>query len=191
MAKAAGETRDKILQAAFHLFYRKGFARVGIDEIASAAGVTKRTLYYHFTSKDEVLADMLAVQHALAMERVDRWASARAVTATEAVRMTFAEFTDWITRPGFAGAGMSRLATELADLPGHPARAIARRHKEAVETWFAGLLKRCGVIEPERRARELVILIEGTVVLSIIHGTTAYAKAAEQAAMALIADEGA
>ena len=56
MAQTAERTRARILDAAYGLFYRKGFGRVGVDEIAALAKVTKRTLYYHFTSKDEMLA---------------------------------------------------------------------------------------------------------------------------------------
>ena len=52
----ADETRRRILESGYAFFYRQGFNRVGVDEIARAAGVTKRTLYYHFRSKDELLA---------------------------------------------------------------------------------------------------------------------------------------
>ena len=56
MPRHAERTRRRILDAAYELFYRKGFARVGVDEMAAFAGLTKRTLYYHFKSKDELLA---------------------------------------------------------------------------------------------------------------------------------------
>ena len=48
-----------ILTSAYRLFHRHGFNRVSMDEIAAAAGVTKRTLYYHFRSKDSLLAAVL------------------------------------------------------------------------------------------------------------------------------------
>jgi AcrR family transcriptional regulator len=52
-------TRRRILDEAYELFYRMGFGRVGVDEVAAFAHVTKRTLYYHFRSKDELLAAVL------------------------------------------------------------------------------------------------------------------------------------
>ena len=46
MPRSADQTRQKILQTAYKLFRRSGFFRVGVDEIANAARITKRTLYY-------------------------------------------------------------------------------------------------------------------------------------------------
>lgn len=45
------DNRAKILDCAVHLFYQKGYDAVGVQEIATAAGVTKPTLYYYFKSK--------------------------------------------------------------------------------------------------------------------------------------------
>jgi AcrR family transcriptional regulator len=63
MSRSAAKTKRRILDAAYELFYRKGFNRVGVDEIAAASRVTKRSLYYHFKSKDELLASVLELQH--------------------------------------------------------------------------------------------------------------------------------
>ncbi|TMJ24875.1 MAG: helix-turn-helix transcriptional regulator, partial [Alphaproteobacteria bacterium] len=52
MPRSGEPTRRRILDAAYKLFRRKGFTRVSMDDIAAATGVTKRTLYHHFTSKD-------------------------------------------------------------------------------------------------------------------------------------------
>ncbi|MBZ9889190.1 TetR/AcrR family transcriptional regulator [Mesorhizobium sp. M7A.F.Ca.US.001.01.1.1] len=50
--RSSDQTRPAILQVAFKPFRRRGFFRVGMDETASTAGVTKKTLYYH--SKDGI-----------------------------------------------------------------------------------------------------------------------------------------
>src|SRR5271154_186782 len=73
MVKSADATRHRILEAAYELFYRKGFVRVGVDAVAAAACVTKRTLYYHFRSKDALLEAVLAFHHELALARIGRW----------------------------------------------------------------------------------------------------------------------
>lgn len=62
-------TREKILASAYQLFYREGFSRVSVDAIAEATGVTKRTIYYHFKSKDYIVADVLNAQHAYVLNR--------------------------------------------------------------------------------------------------------------------------
>jgi AcrR family transcriptional regulator len=187
MSRSAETTRRRILDAAYELFYRKGFGRVGIDEVAAFAKVTKRTLYYHFESKDALLADMLDRHSELALERVRKYESRYAGSADEIVSMLFHELARWSTKPGWTGAGFTRLAMELADLPGHPARAIAKRHKTAMEKWCAGLLERAGVPAPRERAREIVLLLEGTTALIVIHGERRYAQAALEAAQRLLA----
>ena len=59
MPRNAAQTRDRILDAANRLFYGEGIRSVSVDAVAEKAGVTKRTLYYHFKSKDELIAAYL------------------------------------------------------------------------------------------------------------------------------------
>ena len=54
MPRTAKPTRERIVAAAIKLFYGEGIRRVSMDAVAAKAGVTKRTLYYHFKSKDEL-----------------------------------------------------------------------------------------------------------------------------------------
>src|SRR6202171_3573223 len=51
--------RARILAAAGELFYRHGIRAVGVEAIAEAAGTNKMTLYRHFASKDELVAEYL------------------------------------------------------------------------------------------------------------------------------------
>src|ERR1700704_4482413 len=59
MARDSSKTRRRLIAAADGLFYGQGIGAVGVDAVAEAAGVTKRTLYYHFASKDELTAAYL------------------------------------------------------------------------------------------------------------------------------------
>src|SRR5436190_16892323 len=70
MKQSKAETRTQILDAAYGLFWRQGFLRVSMDEIAARADVTKRTLYQHFRSKDDLIAAALAQSSELALERL-------------------------------------------------------------------------------------------------------------------------
>ena len=70
MKRSKQQTRLRILDAAFGLFWRQGFLRVSMDEIAARAGITKRALYQHFPSKDDLMAMTLAHSSKLAMERL-------------------------------------------------------------------------------------------------------------------------
>ncbi len=188
MTRDAQATRRRILDAAYELFYRKGFGRVGVDDIAAAAGITKRTLYYHFKSKDDLLAAVLELHSELALARIRKYEGRYSGSASEILDVLFAELSRWSAKPAWTGAGFTRLAMELADLPGHPARAIAHRHKAAMEGWWAGLLERTGVPSAAERAREVVLLMEGATALILIHGDRSYAEAAARAAKRLVSE---
>src|SRR5688572_29383652 len=164
-----GDARAKILAAAYKLFYRHGFTRVGVDEIADAAGITKRTLYYHFASKDDLLAAVLERQRPLAIERTRKFAFLHASDPAAALDGFAAELRRWFTGPHWSGSGYTRIAVELADLPGHPARRIASVHKTEIEAVYAKFFRDLGVPEPAERAREMVVLVEGALLLTLIH----------------------
>ena len=83
-------TQRKILEVAEALFARRGFAGVGVREVAESAGLSKSSLFHHFRSKvqlyEAVLARVLArIEERLAptlaagsdlVERLDRWIDA-------------------------------------------------------------------------------------------------------------------
>ena len=186
--RSADETRRLILGSAYQLFYRHGFARVALDVIAARAGVTKRTLYYHFRSKDDLLAAVLKFQSELALARIRRWGAGLPAETDQAIDALFAELARWAKAPDFEGAGYTRIVMELADLPGHPARQIARRHKAQVEAWLAGELARRGVAASEDCARKIQMLLEGATALMLVHGDPRYAIAAAETAKCLVRD---
>lgn len=186
MPRSADQTRQKILQTAYKLFRRSGFFRVGVDDIAAAAKLTKRTLYYHFKSKDTLLAAVLASQHEAAFAAFQNFGIEVSDDPTHLVDAIFRELAIWSSKPRWAGSGFTRLAMELADLPGHPARSVARQHKAVLEQYIAALLVRANIESPNDRAREIQLLAEGAMVMILIHGDQTYAEAAAAAAKRLL-----
>lgn len=182
--RSRDQTHQRILDAAYGLFWRQGFLRVSMDEIAVAAKITKRALYQHFRSKDDLIAAALAHSSELAMQRLAKFH--RPANEVEFVDSFFGELAAWAAKPRYSGGGFTRVAVELADLRGHPARAISRRHKAAVEGWIADTLAAAKVPSARARAREVMLLMEGAMLLMLIHGDRSYAKAAADAAKTLI-----
>lgn len=186
MPRPSRQTRERILEGAYRQFRQKGHTRVSMDEIAAAAGVTKRTLYYHFESKDALLAAMLEAQHQLALAAFKTFGEQLFGSPQRIVDALFHDLAVWADTPRWAGSGFTRLVVELADLPGHPARLIARRHKAMLEALFADVLRRAGVVRARERAREIWLLSEGAISLMLVHGDRRYARAAAAAAKELL-----
>jgi AcrR family transcriptional regulator len=186
MPKSAEATRDRILKAAYTQFRREGFTRVGVDEIAAAANVTKRTLYYHFRSKDELLAAVFESQHQMAVAAFRTFGDSLTGPPEKIVEAMFDQIMVWSSRPRWTGSGFTRLAMELADMPGHPARKIAMRHKAILEDCLDELLEQAKMPAARERAREVWLLSEGAISLVLIHNDPRYAKAAGEAAKRLV-----
>ena len=185
MPRSAAATKSRILTAAYDLLYKVGFARVSMDAIAAKAGVTKRTLYYHFDSKDALVAAVLYHQHFHALARIQRWCSESSRSPGEFLAELFSELESWASEPKWLGSGFTRLTMELSDMPGHPARHAAHQHKLAIENWLAAELKRLGAPHPKQLARQVALLLEGSLSLMLIHRNSSYAAVAAKAATRL------
>jgi AcrR family transcriptional regulator len=187
MRKPKDEMRRCIVDAAYESFWRLGFRRASVDSIAERAGVTKRTVYAYFRSKDDLLAAVLQRYAELAAERLRHIGDRMPADRTGLIDSFFDQLGGWAsTTPRWSGSGFTRLVVELADLPGHPARAIARRAKAATESWLAERLASARVRNPHERAREIMLLMEGSMALTLIHGGRGYIDAAARAARQLV-----
>jgi AcrR family transcriptional regulator len=186
LPRSGDETRKRIVEGAYRLFRRQGYSRVTMDAIAAEAKLTKRTLYHHFESKDRLLANVLDDQSRLALQAFRTFGDRLAGSPEAIVDGLFRELAVWADRPRWAGSGFTRLVIELADLPGHPARLIARRHKAELERCLADLLKRSGVRHAGVLARAIWLLSEGAISLILVHGERGYSTAASNAAKTLV-----
>jgi AcrR family transcriptional regulator len=156
-----------------------------MDAIAAATGVTKRTLYYHFESKDALVAAVLDHQHGLALVHIGDWNDGTAKSCCEFLAATFEQLERWAAKPRWLGSGFTRLAMELAELQGHPARLAARMHKSDIELWLASELRSRGASNSAELAQQVMLLIEGAMALTLIHGDRAYVSSAAAAAIRL------
>ncbi len=186
MARDSSGTRKRIIEAADELFYGEGIQSVGVDAIAEQAGVTKRTLYYHFKSKDELIAAYLEARDGPALERFRQWVNQSDGPLAQQIAGMFAKLAARARDPQWKGCGFARAAAELAGLPGHPAIGFAARHKKSFEAWLADLLRHEGVTDAAALARQIMVLLDGAMMHMLIHRDPSYAHAAAKAAVALL-----
>jgi len=57
------DNRQRIIDTALELFAKKGYDAVSTLEIATAAGITKPTMYYYFGSKEGLLTEILNIRY--------------------------------------------------------------------------------------------------------------------------------
>lgn len=184
MPRDATVTRARILTAAEDLFYGVGIRATGVDRIAAQAGVTKRTLYQHFPSKDDLITAYVEGKERPALGRYQALV-ADVAGAPDQVQRIFANLGRVAADPRWKGCSFARVAAELAGSPGHPALRAASRHKQAFEAWLAEILADT-VARPDEIARQVMILLDGAITEILIHRDAGYAAVAARAAAALI-----
>jgi AcrR family transcriptional regulator len=152
--------RERIISTARDLFRRHGIRGIGVDAIAEAAGTNKMTLYRHFGSKDELVAECL---RDVAREVEQIWSEVEAAHPGNPLAQLHA----WI-RVGAEcansndgrGCDMANAAVELADTD-HPARQVIEEFKRKQRDRLARLAHEAGITESELLADTLVLLLEG------------------------------
>jgi AcrR family transcriptional regulator len=162
--------RARILVAAADLFYRHGIRAVGVDAIAEAADTNKMTLYRHFASKDELVAEYLR-QSADAADRCwQRFAQAHPGDPLAQLCVWLEEMARHLAEPNERGCALANAAIELPDKD-HPARRVIEEYKKAQWARLARLAEEAGLSEPEMLADELYLLLEGARVTAQSVGT--------------------
>lgn len=175
----------RVLAAAEELFYDRGITAVGVDLIAEHSGVTKRTLYNQFGSKDHLVAAYLT-------ERDQRWRSLvrAAVDAcegtAEAVTGPFEALRIW-SGTNTRGCAFINALAELPD-PSHPAHRIASDQKLWLLDLFEELATAAGCSGPSTLATQLLVLHEGALAtqplpVETLRESTALARAAVRSAL--------
>ncbi len=152
--------RDRILSAAGALFYRHGIRAVGVEAIAEAAHTNKMTLYRHFVSKDELVAEYLRQAAQAADACWARFAARYPGDARAQLRAWLAEMSAHVASSDERGCPMVNAAVELPEKD-HPARRVIEEHKIAQRARLVALCGAAGLDEPELLADELYLLLEG------------------------------
>jgi AcrR family transcriptional regulator len=162
--------RARLLAAASELFYRHGIRAIGVEAIAEAAGTNKMTLYRHFPSKDELVAECL---RQFAREGAQRWAryeEAYPGDPRAQIRAWLAEVAAILADKNHRGCALANAAIELPDRT-HPARRVVEEFKLGQRNHLARLCKSSGLKDPDLLAEELYMLLEGARVTAQSIGT--------------------
>ena len=151
-------TRERLLEAAATLTYRDGVG-IGVEALCKAAGVSKRSMYQLFESKDELLAASLG-------ERASAFAAGLLPAADddrsprERILHVFDQLEEQAGVPDFQGCRYLAAQIELKD-PSHPASRVAHRVKENLTAFFRGEAETGGARDPDLLARQLILVFDG------------------------------
>ncbi|HKU96492.1 MAG TPA: TetR/AcrR family transcriptional regulator [Vineibacter sp.] len=172
---------QRILETSDRLFYHQGIRAVGVDMIAAEAGISKRSLYDYFASKDDLIVAYLAHQA--------RRTAASDVPSVEQILGVFDWLERWFDSGKFRGCPFVNAVTELGD-PKHPASVLAATYKRERRAWARQILSGLGVADAEGLAMQIMILVDGAMATMLVHGDPKVARAAKAAARSLLVAAG-
>jgi AcrR family transcriptional regulator len=174
----SNETRNRIIQTATQLLIEENTAALNIRNICATVGITKKTLYYHFESKDQLMEVVIAGIRPHYLATFEGWAAEAGPTAAAPQRI-IAVFTALIRealKPGWKGCCFLRTAIELGNLPGHPARKLAAESNAALQSWLCVDLRRNEHPTPSATASRLLILINGLIITMVVHKGASFSE---------------
>jgi AcrR family transcriptional regulator len=152
--------RARLLAAAGELFYRHGIRAVGVEAIAEAAGTNKMTLYRHFPSKDELVAEYLRQEAHKADACWDELEAAHPGDPLAQIRAWVKAMAAHVADCEERGCALANAAVELPE-KGHPARAVIEEFKRRQRAALIRLAQSAGLAEPDMLADELHLMLEG------------------------------
>lgn len=184
MNKNIPNTREKILATAEELIYQNGIHATGMDLLVKTSGVARKSIYRHFTNKDEVAAAALNARDVRWMAWFRRECD-KAETTRERILNIFTVLKSWFESEGYRGCAFINTAGEVGD-PDDPVRQIARLHKQKLLDYLLELTGQLNTDQPLPLARQLLILIEGAITLSRVMGDYRAADEAKDVAQLLL-----
>ena len=186
MPRDGAETKKLILKSASKLFYEEGIRAVSVDAVAAKAGITKKSLYYHFQSKDDLVTGYLQSRDQPNMNAFQKWFHETDGSIADKVFAIFKGVAENSKKPRWRGCGFLRTAGELANQLGHPAFKAGAAHKKRFEKWLEDEFQAEGIKEAPVIARRVVILMDGAFATSLVHRDPDYILEAGNVAHALI-----
>ncbi|MET9759423.1 TetR/AcrR family transcriptional regulator [Streptomyces sp. NPDC006372] len=155
---AKPSSRERLLEAAATLTYRDG-VNIGVEALCKAAGVSKRSMYQLFESKDELLAASLE-QRASAYVATLLPAAGDGRSPRERILHIFEQVESQSGEPGFQGCRYLAVQIELKDR-NHPASRVAHRIKADLTAFFRTEAEAGGASDPDLLARQLSLVFDG------------------------------
>ena len=157
------DVRQRILDTASTLFYERGVRAVGVDLVVDESGVAKTSLYRHFRTKDDLIVAFLEREDVEFWGQWDDVAARHAGDPAGEIEAHMRWIGKRLARANYRGCPQINVAAEFAEAE-HPARAVAKRHMQAMRTRLAALARELGAARPSDLGAQLGLLVNGAFV---------------------------
>ena len=177
--------RQLLVETAIRLFGERGFHNTGIDLIAREADVSKKTMYHHFRSKEELILAALKHHDSLFRNFFMKAVTGTATSAYERLLGIFDVAEAWFAEQTFYGCMFINAIGEYAERE-ESIRGACQAFKTEMRRFIAELSAEADVRDPEGLADALALLLEGAIVTAQVAGKPDSAQTAKAVAKVLV-----
>ena len=177
--------REHLLAVATDLFAEHGYHKTGIDRILKASGVAKMTLYKHFATKDELIAESIRFRGKRSRAWFISEIEARAEAPAARILALFDVLESWFSQASFRGCPFVNATAEYGDAT-DPIHAAAAEHKTLLRDYFVGQARDAGFADPVGVAAQVMLLMEGAIVTRQVSGPDSASREAGRAMRVLL-----
>jgi AcrR family transcriptional regulator len=183
---AGDSAAQRIFEAARELFYRQGIRAVGVEAIVAAAGTTKMTLYRNYSSKDELLAEILKAQDQEFWAWWDSVTDPLAGQPRKQIEALFSSFEELACDSGSCrGCPIANAAVEIID-DDNPARKIIKYHHQEMRRRLCELARNMNARDPEGLGDALFLLMGGSFLSLLVFDDAGPSETVHDAAKRLL-----
>ena len=178
--------RDEIVRTAYQTFYKHGFHATGVERLLADTGISKRTLYKHFRSKEDLIVAAIAYYQDKLFGALPGELRRLASDAKGQLLAIFELRREAFERGDFTGCFAINAKVEFEGKHGGVESACVRFSRD-LEALMRGLCEQAGYTNPQQIARQLTLLLEGTIIYAQIHRDASVAVTARDTAATILA----
>jgi AcrR family transcriptional regulator len=177
--------RDHLIDTAITLFCEHGYHATGIDRLLETAGVSKKTMYQHFRSKEELIYAALRQYDGVFRNNFMKAVESSGKTSKDKLLAIFDVAEAWFNDNNFFGCMFINAIGEYSEKES-PIREISKQFKKLMWVYVNDLAKDSGVADHETLTDELCLLLEGSIVTAQVSQNPNAASTAKKMAHHMI-----
>lgn len=177
--------RQELIETAIQLFSKHGYHGTGIDRIAEEANVSKKTMYHHFRSKEELILAALRHHDGLFRNQFMKQVNHTSDKPYERLLNIFDVAHAWFAGKEFYGCMFINAIGEYSE-PNTSIREICKEFKRAMLGYIEELAEQAGISKAQEVASAISLLLEGSIVTAQVSGDANSADTAKQAAKVIV-----
>lgn len=157
------QKRQQIIEQAYEVFYKNGFHASGMDLILEGTGISKRTLYKYFASKEDLIAETVKYYHETSLSNMTAISQNHSLSPLERIVTVFDVLEQALKKNHVFGCFAVNAKLEFAGKQDN-IEAACSMFFEDIENSFEELCREAGCNEPKKIAAQLAITFRGSIV---------------------------